>query len=134
MRCCTKNKAGRPCGAPAVRGTKLCLMHSGRAAELGSKGGRRRTVFSPDKLMRFAAPKTAANVRDLLAQSIVEVRAGQMEPRMATSICGLVTEFLKTLEACTIEEMIEPLEQERAQQRGVRDAAHGNQENSQAKN
>lgn len=130
MKCRAKNKSGQPCGAPAVGGTKQCVMHSGRAAELGSKGGRRRAVFSPDKLMPFPAPKSAADVRDLLAQSIVEVRAGQLDPRVATSICCLVTEFLKTLEACTIEEVIEPLERERAQERGFKDATNRNKENS----
>jgi hypothetical protein len=105
-------------------------MHSGRASELGSKGGRRRTVFSSDKLMPFAAPKTAADVRDFLAQSMVELRAGQLDPRLATSICCLVSEFLKTLEACTIEEVIEPLERERAQERGFNHATNRNQENT----
>jgi hypothetical protein len=42
-------------------------MHSGRAAELGRKGGRRRAVYSPEGLKEFAPPKTAAELRDLLA-------------------------------------------------------------------
>jgi hypothetical protein len=130
MKCRMKNKAGDPCRAPAVGDTDLCVMHSGRAAELGSKGGRRRTVFSPDKLKPFPAPKNAADVRDLLAQSMVELRAGQLDPRTATSIRCLVAEFLKTLEMCTIEEMIEPLERERTQERGFQDAINGHKESS----
>ena len=116
MRCQKTKRDGNQCKASALTGKKFCALHSepGRAAELGSKGGRRRAVFSPDKLMTFPAPKTAADVRDLLAQSIVELRAGQLDPRIATSICCLVTEFLKCLELCTIEDVIEPLEQERA--------------------
>ena len=113
MRCKARNKSGGSCGAPAVNGSAHCVMHSGRAAELGSKGGRRRAIFSPDKLKPLAAPKTAADVRDLLAQSMVELRAGELDPRIATSICSLAAEFLKTLELCTIEEVIEPLERER---------------------
>jgi hypothetical protein len=136
MRCQKTKRDGSQCKANALGGKKLCALHSdpGKAAELGSKGGRRRTLFSPDKLMPFAAPKTAADVRDLLAQSIVEVRAGQLDPRIATSICCLVTEFLKTLEACTIEEVIEPLERERAQERGFQDATNGNKEKSETTN
>jgi hypothetical protein len=126
MRCKAMNRAGSPCGAPAVNRGKFCVMHSGRAAELGSKGGRRRAIFSPDKLKPLPAPKTAADVRDLLAQSMVEVRAGELDPRIAASICGLVAEFLKTLELCTLEQVIEPLERERAQERGLRDAVNGN--------
>ena len=75
-------------------------MHSGRAAELGSRGGRRRARFSPDNLRLVPAPKTAADVRDLLAQSMVELRAGELDPRIASSICSLVAEFLKTRRDC----------------------------------
>ena len=130
MKCQMKNKEGDPCRAPAVGDTDRCVMHSGRAAELGSKGGRTRAVFNPDNLMPFAAPKSAADVRDLLAQSMVELRAGQLDPRIAPSICCLAAEFLKTLEVCTIEEVIEPLERERAQERGFKDALNGNEENT----
>jgi hypothetical protein len=130
MRCKGRNKASGRCGAPAVIGSELCVMHSGRAAELGSKGGRRRAIFNPETLKRFPAPQTAAEVRDLLAQCMVEVRAGELEPRIATSICGLVGEFLKTLELCTIEEVVEPLERERARQRGASNDTDGEQKSS----
>jgi hypothetical protein len=134
MRCKALNKLGVPCGAPAANLGKFCVMHSGRAAELGSKGGRRRAIFNPDKLKLFPAPKTAGDVRDLLAQSMVELRAGQLDPRIASSICCLAAEFLKTLEMCTIEDVIEPLEQECAQTRGMRHATDGNKENAQTEN
>ena len=120
MRCQAKNRSGTACGAPAMIGGRVCVMHSGRASELGSKGGRRRAGFSTDKLMPFAAPKTAADVRDLLAQSIVEVRAGQLDPRIAASICSLAAEFVKTLEVSTIEDAVERLERERNGERGVK--------------
>jgi hypothetical protein len=126
---CQKTKAdGKKCKASALVGKENCALHSyqGRAAELGSKGGRRRAKFNPEKLKRFPAPKTAAEVRDLLAQCMVELRRGELDPRMATSICSLAGEFLKTLELCTIEEVIEPLERERAQQKGISNVTHRN--------
>ena len=46
MKCHGVNGAGTPCGAPAAGGTNRCVMHSGRAAEIGSRGGHRRTVVS----------------------------------------------------------------------------------------
>lgn len=61
---------------------------------------------------------------------MVEVRAGELDPRIAASICGLVAEFLKTLELCALEEVIEPLERKRAQSRGLKDAAVGNKAGS----
>jgi hypothetical protein len=91
-------------------------------------------VFSPDKLMAFAAPKTAADVRDLLAQSMVELRAGDLEPRIATSICSLAAEFLKTLEVSTIEQALERLESERDRERGAKDAIDRDKEKSEAEN
>jgi hypothetical protein len=80
--------------------------------------------------MLFSAPKNAADVRDLLAQSMVDVRNGQLQPRAAKSICDLASEFLKSLEVRTIEELVEPLEQERAQQGGFKDATDRNKENT----
>jgi hypothetical protein len=99
MKCHAKNRAGRPCAAPVVRGTKLCVMHSGRAAELGSKGGRRRAVLSPDNLKELPVPETAAELRDMLAQSIVEVRAGKVDPKVANSISYMAASFLRAVEA-----------------------------------
>jgi len=80
--------------------------------------------------MPFSAPKNAADVGDLLAQSMVDVRNGQLQPRAAKSICDLASEFLKSLEVRTIEEVVEPMEQERDQARGFKDAPNGNQESS----
>jgi hypothetical protein len=132
MRCQKSKRDGNMCKASALIGKKYCALHfeEGRAAKLGSIGGRRRAIFNPDELKRFPAPKTAAHVRDLLAQSMVELRAGELDPRIASSICCLVAEFLKTLELCTLEEVIEPLEREREE----RDAINGKTEGSKTKN
>ena len=50
--CCqAKTKSGTRCAAPAVRGTRLCSLHSDpkRAAELGRKGGmRNRHIYEID--------------------------------------------------------------------------------------
>jgi len=85
-------------------------MHSGRAAELGSKGGRRRTVHRPDGLKEFSAPKTAADLRDLLAQSIIEVRTGKLDPKLANSISYLGAGFLRAVELTDLETRLEDLE------------------------
>jgi hypothetical protein len=44
-------------------------------------------------------PETAAELRDMLAQSIVEVRAGKMDPKVANSISYLAASFLRAVEA-----------------------------------
>ncbi len=99
-----------PCGAPAVEGTAKCVMHSGRAAELGSKGGRRRTAYNPDGLKDFLPPRTAADLRDLLAQSIIEIRTGKLDPKLANSISYLGTGFLRALELSDLETRLLALE------------------------
>jgi hypothetical protein len=109
MKCQATNKAGKPCGAPVIRGTKRCVMHSGRAAELGSKGGRRRAVYNPEQLKEFSAPQSAADLRDLLAQSILEIRTGKMDPKLANSISYLGTGFLRALEVSDLETRCEPV-------------------------
>ena len=103
MKCRAKTKAGKSCGAPAAEGTDRCVMHSRRAAELGSKGGRRRAVYRPDGDKDFAPPRTVADLRDLLAQSIVEIRAGKLDPKLANSISYLGTGFLRALEVSDLE-------------------------------
>ena len=65
---------------------------------LGSKGGRRRAVYKPENLTRFAAPKTAADLRDLFAQSIIEIRTGKLDSKSANAIAYLGTGFLRALE------------------------------------
>ncbi len=85
-------------------------MHSGRAAELGSKGGRRRTVYGPHARKEFSAPKSAADLRDLLAQSIVEIRTGELDPKLANSISYLGAGFLRALEVSDFENRLLTLE------------------------
>ena len=111
MRCQAKNKSGQPCSAAVVRGTKQCVMHSGRATELGSKGGHRRTIYNPDNLKVFLPPQTAADLRDLLAQSIIEIRSGNLDPKLANSISYLGTGFMKALEVSDTERRLAVLEE-----------------------
>jgi hypothetical protein len=86
-------------------------MHAepGRAAALGSKGGRRRAVYSPGELREFAAPKTAADLRELLAESIIEIRAGKLDPRIANALGYLGASYLRALEVSDIESRLDAL-------------------------
>ena len=114
MQCQKKKRDGNRCKASALAGERHCALHSdpSKAAKLGSKGGRRRAVYSPDGLKDVAPPKTAADLRDLVAQSIVEVRAGKMEPRLANSISYLGAGFLRALEVSDLEHRLAALERE----------------------
>jgi hypothetical protein len=112
MQCQKKKRDGNQCRARARSGQKYCALHAepGKAAELGSKGGRRRAVYSPDALQEFPAPRTAADLRDLLAQSIIEIRAGKLDPRLANSISYLGTGFLRAIEVADLQARMDELE------------------------
>jgi len=112
MQCQKQKRDGAQCRARARSGHKYCALHAepGKAAELGSKGGRRRAVYSPDGLKDFDPPETAADLRDLLAQSIIEIRAGKLDPKLANSISYLGAGFLRTLEVSDLEARLLALE------------------------
>src|SRR5258707_3970283 len=112
MQCKHKKRDGERCGASALKGETRCAMHAepGRAAELGSKGGRRRAAYTSDDLREFAAPKTAADLRDLLAESIIEIRAGKLDPRVANALGYLGASYLRALEVSDIESRLDALE------------------------
>jgi len=57
-----------------------------------------------------APPRTAADLRDLLAQSIIEIRAGKLDPKLANSISYLGTGFLRALEVSDLETRLLALE------------------------
>jgi len=122
MQCKYKKRDGKGCGAPALTDEAYCAMHfePGRAAVLGRRGGRRRAVFSPGDLRDFAAPKTAADLRDLLAESIIEIRAGKLDPRVANALGYLGASYLRALEVSDVESRLDALEgTQRAQERAI---------------
>ena len=110
--CQATTKSGTHCAARAMKGQRLCSLHADpqRAVELGRKGGRRGAHCSTDVLKDVPAPKTAADLRELLAQSIVETRAGNLVPRLANSIAYLGTGFLRALEVSDLEARLLSLE------------------------
>lgn len=99
---------------------EMCHAEPGRAAELGSKGGRRRALFSSGDLRDFGAPRTAADLRDLLAESIIEIRAGKLDPRVANALGYLGASYLRALEVSEVESRLDALEATlRAQERAI---------------
>lgn len=112
MECQHKKRDGKQCKAPARIGLTSCAMHAqpGRAAEIGRKGGRRRTSYDPSYLRDFVAPKSAGELRDLLGESIIEVRLGKLDPRLANAIGYLGASFLRALEVSDLESRLTALE------------------------
>ena len=105
-------KAGRQCAAPAIRDGIYCALHSDpeRAAQLGRKGGtKNRRVYEANE-WEGSAPRNACDVKNLLAEVMVEIRAGRMDPKLGTTLGYLGTSLLKAIETSDIEERLEKLE------------------------
>jgi hypothetical protein len=75
-------------------------------------GGRKNRRFrSEDTICPLPAPQTAKEIKTLLAQTMVEVRSGRIEPKIASVLGYLSTAFIKAIEISEIEERIKVLEE-----------------------
>jgi hypothetical protein len=101
QRCSAKNRNGKRCGAWAVRGEAQCVLHSDpeRAAELGSKHGRKVTLLCLPELLNppHRPLKSAEEVCELLEETINRVRQGSLGLRDAHTIGFLSGVHLKAL-------------------------------------
>jgi hypothetical protein len=62
------------------------------------------------ELKKFQAPRTASDLRDLLAESIIEIRSGKLDPRLANALGYLGASYLRALEVSSIEDRLDALE------------------------
>jgi len=111
--CCqAKTKSGTRCAAPAVRGERLCSLHSDpkRAAELGRKGGMRNRHIYEIEDKEVVPPQNAFDVKTMLAEAMAAIRAGKMDPKLGTTLGYLGTSLLKAIETSDIELRLAKLE------------------------
>ena len=110
-RCAAQARSGERCQSAPLHGKKKCAFHTGNTASLlGARGGRRRAIFNPDGLEPLAAPKDAGDLLVLLAQTIVEVRAGRLEPRVANSLSYVASAFMAALDTADLDARLKALE------------------------
>ena len=110
--CQANTKAGTPCSAPALKGKKHCALHENpqRAAQLGQAGGRQNRHCKPEPEDGLANPVTAAELRIFIAEAMVKLRSGRLEPKVATSLAYLAGPLLKVIEATELQDRISRLE------------------------
>jgi len=79
----------------------LCYFHANpdKATELGRKGGlRHRHVYElPSEAI--APPESPADVKRMLAETIAEVKAGRLDPKIANTVAYVGTVLLRAYEA-----------------------------------
>jgi hypothetical protein len=91
-----------------VRRSAACVRST--ALHVRSKGGRGRSVYRLGDLREFTAPKTAADLRDLLAESIIEVRSGRLDPKIANALGYLGASYLRAVEVSDVQVRLSALE------------------------
>ena len=111
--CRAKTKLGKRCKAAATeRG--LCAFHADpqRAAHLGQLGGRKNRRYPLTVgVESLRVPETPKEVKNLLAEAMAGIYAGQLEPKVGSVMAYLGTSLLKAFEVIDLEERIGALEQ-----------------------
>jgi hypothetical protein len=107
-RCSAENREGKRCGAWAAAGATQCALHSDpeRAAEIGSKHGRKVTSPSPAAALPHRPLKNIGDVSELLEETINRVRQGPFDLKAANSIGFLAGILLKALDSGKIEDAL----------------------------
>ena len=97
--CKARNKQGEPCGAPATEGG-LCFFHANpnKASELGRTGGQKNRHAAAEALSQLPALDSAAAVDEALTQTIVDLRAGRIDPKKASALGTLLDLKRRALE------------------------------------
>jgi hypothetical protein len=112
MKCGATTVRGTRCRARAIGGTELCCLHTeGNAQKFGSQGGRRRAIFDPARLKVFRPPQSADDLREILSQSVIDVRGARLDNKTANAIAGLASILLRTIEVSSLESRVAALEQ-----------------------
>ncbi len=113
-KCTATKENGKPCGAWALSGKTKCAFHSDpeRAARMGSKHGRKTTLSPDHDVQPLQPPKTAKDVRNVLADAIAQVHARKMDVRIANSLAYISTSLLRAIEVSDLESQLAAFEQE----------------------
>ena len=113
-RCHHVKDDGNQCRATKLRGSKYCFFHdpakAGERAAAQQAGGRngRAAVLPPDAPHRRV--KTAAEVIDLLSETINQVRTGQLDPKVGNCVGYLSSVILRAIEQGDMAERLAALE------------------------
>jgi hypothetical protein len=123
--CSAKNRNGQRCGAWAVTGKTQCALHSDpeRAAAMGAKHGRKAALIDPQEPTlepgkAADTPKTANQVRDVLAETIVQIRGRKVDTRTANALAYVATSLLRAIEVSELENRLKVLEGRRGHDYG----------------
>jgi hypothetical protein len=114
--CRAKTGSGRPCGAPALRESQFCSLHADpdRASKLGRKSAAVRSSSEASEkspaIAECPVPKTASDVKEILAQTMADIRAGKTNPKLGTTLAYIATALLRAIEVSDLENRLRGME------------------------
>jgi hypothetical protein len=111
--CQARTKHGRQCRALVGSQQQYCPLHGdpSRAAELGRKGGLKNRRHMAQAEEPGKVPQTATDVKTMLAEAMAQLRAGRLDPKLATSLAYVAGPILKTIELADLESRVVRLEE-----------------------
>ena len=111
--CKAKNKQGQPCAAAATT-TGYCYLHSNRerAADLGRTGGRKNRHVLEGAERPLPSMDTLGGLRAAIAQLVIDVYEGRVDPRRAAGMTPLLKTLLRVSEAEEMEARMATLEKQ----------------------
>jgi len=115
-KCRFRKKNGKSCGADAQIGKDLCVFHDPAKAEDGHRARRAGGINRSQSKTRLQPQtsdiplRTTRDVSRLLAESINQLRRGQLDARVANAVGFLAGILLKALEQSRVEEGLNHLE------------------------
>jgi len=80
------------------------------AAKLGKIGGQKNRRFHLAPEQPANPPRSANDLKELLATTICQIHAGQLDPRVGAVLASMGSIFLKAIENTELEERIRALE------------------------
>lgn len=115
--CTAKTTTGEACPAPAVEGGDRCYFHAdpSRARTLGRIGGSKNRAQLPEP--SAAGSPNIGNLRDILAETIYDVRAKRISPRIGGAIAQLCNSAHRIVQSADLEARLARLEQLAEQER-----------------
>jgi hypothetical protein len=118
---CTRIKSsGERCRGPALPGLNECVFHAPELAVKRAEGRKQGgiTASRPTKVLPLTAAdvklKTASDVRDLLGETISQVRRGQLDPKIGNAVGFLAATLLRAVEAAELEALAQEVDRLRA--------------------
>lgn len=111
-KCIARTKSGNECRATALADSNLCALHAdpNRASELGRMGGLKNRHYVGTEVT-ISLPTSPEDVKNVLAQAMVDVRARKLDPRVASALTSMSTALLKAFESTDAEKRLAQLEE-----------------------